>query len=111
MSGISGRKNTMQRSNDISASINGICSPLVLKGKLSSSSCSGQHNRHVPATELLLEHGAELIYNYSLRVFLFSSLNAKRNNLAHDTELLCVASAFHDSALYHITAALTIVLR
>lgn len=51
------------------------------------------------ATELLLEHGTEFIYNHSLRVFLFSSLNAKRNKLSHDTELLYVASVFHDLGL------------
>src|ERR1700712_2059494 len=51
------------------------------------------------ATELLLEHGTEFIYNHSLRVFLFSSLNAKRNSLAHDSELLYVASVFHDLGL------------
>ncbi len=51
------------------------------------------------ATALLLEHGTEFIYNHSLRVFLFSSLNAQRNNLAHDSELLYVASVFHDLGL------------
>ncbi|GGB02130.1 HD domain-containing protein [Puia dinghuensis] len=51
------------------------------------------------ATELLLEHGTEFIYNHSLRVFLFSSLNAQRNNLEHDSELLYVASVFHDLGL------------
>lgn len=51
------------------------------------------------ATALLLEHGTEFIYNHSLRVFLFSSLNAKRNALIHDTELLYVASVFHDLGL------------
>ena len=51
------------------------------------------------ATELLLEHGTEFIYNHSLRVFLFSTLNAQRNNLAHDSELLYVASVFHDLGL------------
>jgi hypothetical protein len=51
------------------------------------------------ATELLLEHGTAFIYNHSLRVFLFSSLNAKRRNLFHDTELLYVASVFHDLGL------------
>ena len=51
------------------------------------------------ATELLLTHGTEFIYNHSLRVFLFSSLNAKRNQMAHDTELLYVASVFHDLGL------------
>ncbi|HMI01038.1 MAG TPA: HD domain-containing protein [Pedobacter sp.] len=51
------------------------------------------------ATELLLEHGTEFIYNHSLRVFLFSSLNAQRRNLVHDPELLYVASVFHDLGL------------
>ncbi|MGV2451111.1 UNVERIFIED_CONTAM: HD domain-containing protein [Ralstonia mannitolilytica] len=51
------------------------------------------------ATELLLEHGTEFIYNHSMRVFLFSSLHAKRENKAHDSELLYVASVFHDLGL------------
>lgn len=51
------------------------------------------------ATELLLEHGTDFIYNHSLRVFLFSSLNAKRNNIKHDTELLYISSVFHDLGL------------
>jgi hypothetical protein len=51
------------------------------------------------ATELLLEHGSDFIYNHSLRVFLFSSLNAKRKELNHDSELLYVASVFHDLGL------------
>lgn len=51
------------------------------------------------ATELLLEHGTEFIYNHSLRVFLFASLNATREKKAHDTELLYVASVFHDLGL------------
>lgn len=51
------------------------------------------------ATDLLLEHGTEFIYNHSLRVFLFSSLNAQRNSLTHDSELLYVASVFHDLGL------------
>jgi hypothetical protein len=51
------------------------------------------------ATELLLEHGTEFLYNHSLRVFLFSSLNGKRNNLVYDSELLNVSSVFHDLGL------------
>jgi len=51
------------------------------------------------ATELLLEHGTEFIYNHSLRVFLFSSLNGKRANLKYDAELLYVSSVFHDLGL------------
>jgi hypothetical protein len=51
------------------------------------------------ATELLLEHGTEFIYNHSLRVFLFSSLNGKRNKLSYDPELLYISAVFHDLGL------------
>jgi hypothetical protein len=51
------------------------------------------------ATELLLEHGTEFIYNHSLRVFLFSALNGQRNQLQYDAELLYVSSVFHDLGL------------
>jgi hypothetical protein len=51
------------------------------------------------ATDLLLEHGTEFIYNHSLRVFLFASLNGKRNNLSYDPELLYISAVFHDLGL------------
>lgn len=51
------------------------------------------------ATELLLEHGTEFIYNHSIRVFLFSALNGNRRQLKYDSELLYVASVFHDLGL------------
>lgn len=51
------------------------------------------------ATELLLEYGTEFIYNHSLRVFLFSSLNGKRKELKYDAELLYISSVFHDLGL------------
>jgi len=51
------------------------------------------------ATELLLEHGTEFIYNHSLRVYLFSSLNGKRTNAHYDAELLYISSVFHDLGL------------
>ena len=51
------------------------------------------------ATELLLTHGTEFIYNHSLRVFLFASLNGKRNQISYDAELLYVSSVFHDLGL------------
>jgi len=53
----------------------------------------------VEATELLLTHGTQLIYNHSLRVFLFSSLNGQRDNVTYDPELLYVSSVFHDLGL------------
>jgi hypothetical protein len=51
------------------------------------------------ATELLREHGTSFIYNHSMRVFLFSSLNGKRRNLKYDAELLYISSVFHDLGL------------
>lgn len=51
------------------------------------------------ATELLLEHGTEFLYNHSLRAFLFASLRAKRQKIRYDAELLYVSSVFHDLGL------------
>jgi hypothetical protein len=51
------------------------------------------------ATELLLEHGTEFIYNHSLRVFVFASLNGRRNTLDYDPELLYISAIFHDLGL------------
>ena len=51
------------------------------------------------ATELLREHGSELLYNHTLRVFLFASLNGQQNNLRYDAELLYVSTMFHDLGL------------
>ncbi|MCF6404620.1 HD domain-containing protein [Chitinophaga filiformis] len=51
------------------------------------------------ATELLLEHGTELLYNHSLRTFLFASLTGGQKKIAYDPELLYVSAAFHDLGL------------
>jgi hypothetical protein len=51
------------------------------------------------ATELLLEHGSEFLYNHSLRTFLFASLNGEQRKLKYDPELLYVSAAFHDLGL------------
>jgi hypothetical protein len=51
------------------------------------------------ATELLLEHGTEFLYNHSLRAFLFASLNGNHKNITYDPELLYVSSVFHDLGL------------
>ena len=51
------------------------------------------------ATELLLEHGTEFLYNHSLRVYLFSAINGQRNSISFDAELLYVSSVFHDLGL------------
>jgi hypothetical protein len=51
------------------------------------------------ATELLLEHGTEFIYNHSLRVFVFASLQGSNQKLPYDPELLYVSAIFHDLGL------------
>jgi hypothetical protein len=51
------------------------------------------------ATDLLREHGSELLYNHSLRTFLFAALNGRQNNRWYDAELLYVSAMFHDLGL------------
>jgi hypothetical protein len=51
------------------------------------------------ATDLLLEHGTEFIYNHSLRVFVFACLNGNSSRIKYDPELLYVSAVFHDLGL------------
>lgn len=51
------------------------------------------------ATELLIEHGTEFLYNHSLRTFLFGSMNAGLRKLKYDQELYYVYSVFYDLGL------------
>ncbi len=51
------------------------------------------------ATELLREHGTALLYNHSLRTFLFAALQGKQHKVRYDPELLYISSVFHDLGL------------
>lgn len=51
------------------------------------------------AAELLHEHGNELLWNHSNRVFLFAALQGNQKGLKYDSELLYVSSLFHDIGL------------
>ncbi|RZL11537.1 MAG: HD domain-containing protein, partial [Hymenobacter sp.] len=51
------------------------------------------------ATELLLDHGTEFLYNHSLRVFVYGMLNGERAKVSFDQELLYVSAVFHDLGL------------
>jgi len=56
------------------------------------------------AAELVRQHETELLYNHSVRVFLFGAMKGIRQNLKFDSELLYVAALFHDLGLvdaYH----------
>lgn len=51
------------------------------------------------AAELLREHGDELLWNHSNRVFLFASIQGNRRKAKYDPELLYIGSLFHDLGL------------
>ena len=51
------------------------------------------------ATELLIEHGSEFLYNHSLRTYIFASLNGRQKKIKYDPELLYICSVFHDLGL------------
>src|SRR5262249_7106004 len=51
------------------------------------------------ATEILREHSTDLLFNHSVRVYLFAAEHGRQQKLRFDTELLYVAAAFHDLGL------------
>jgi hypothetical protein len=56
------------------------------------------------AEELVRQHETEMLFNHSLRVFVFGAMVGNRRNLKFDPELLYVAALFHDLGLvdaYH----------
>ena len=56
------------------------------------------------AAELVRQHESVLLFNHSVRVFLFGAMKGIRQNLKFDPELLYVAALFHDLGLvdtYH----------
>src|SRR6201991_4696493 len=56
------------------------------------------------AADLVRQYESELLFNHSVRVFVFGAMKGIRQNLKFDSELLYVASLFHDLGLvdaYH----------
>src|ERR1700759_1978942 len=51
------------------------------------------------ATDILREHSTDLLFNHSIRVYLFSAEQGRQRKLRCDAELLYVAAAFHDFGL------------
>jgi hypothetical protein len=51
------------------------------------------------AADLLREHGNDLLWNHSNRVFLFSAVNGEKEQRNYDLELLYVSALFHDLGL------------
>jgi len=51
------------------------------------------------AAELLREHGNDLLWNHSHRVFLFGALQGRNAGVTFDSELLYISALFHDLGL------------
>jgi predicted hydrolase (HD superfamily) len=51
------------------------------------------------ATELVREHQTEMLFNHSVRVYVFGAMKGIRQELKFDSELLYVAALFHDMGL------------
>lgn len=51
------------------------------------------------ATEILHEHSTNLLFNHSMRVYLFATELGRQQELRFNPELLYVAAAFHDLGL------------
>lgn len=51
------------------------------------------------ATEILREHSTGLLFNHSIRVYLFGAEQGRERKLRFDRELLYVAAVFHDLGL------------
>jgi len=51
------------------------------------------------ATGILREYSNDVIFNHSIRVYLFAAEQGRRQGLRFDAELLYVAAAFHDLGL------------
>src|SRR4051794_8827297 len=51
------------------------------------------------ATEILREHSSDLLFNHSMRVYLFAAAQGRQQKLRFEPELLYIAAAFHDLGL------------
>jgi hypothetical protein len=51
------------------------------------------------AIEILRQYSTDLLFNQSVRVYLFASEQGRQQELRFDAELLYVAAAFHDLGL------------
>lgn len=53
----------------------------------------------VEATELVRDTESQLLFDHSLRVYLFGALRGRRRGLSYDPEMLYIGAIFHDLGL------------
>src|SRR3954452_23706556 len=51
------------------------------------------------ATDIAREYSTDLLFNHSMRVYLFAAEQGRQEKLRYDPELLYIAAAFHDLGL------------
>jgi HD superfamily phosphodiesterase len=51
------------------------------------------------AAELVRQHETDILFNHSVRVYVFGAMKGIRQNLKFDSELLYVTALFHDMGL------------
>ena len=51
------------------------------------------------ATELVRQHEPEILFNHSVRVYVFGAMKGTRQNIKFDPEVLYLAALFHDLGL------------
>jgi HD domain len=51
------------------------------------------------ATDVVRQHQTEVLFNHSVRAYVFGAMKGTRQNLKFDSELLYVAALFHDMGL------------
>src|SRR3954464_3534068 len=51
------------------------------------------------AAELVRQYENDMLFNHSVRVFVFGAIKGHRQNLKFDSELLYIAALFHDLGL------------
>ncbi len=86
----------------LAVGVNGSPKPLrprALRYLSRGGSYSHVKSRACSATEILRKYSTGLLYNHSIRVYLFAAEQGRARNLRFDPELLYVAAAFHDLGL------------
>jgi hypothetical protein len=80
--------------------------PLLLKGGNKAPMSTLPSSLSIPdsllakeATDILREHSTDLLFNHSIRVYLFAAELGRQQKRRFDPELLCIAAAFHDFGL------------
>src|SRR3954453_11755806 len=53
------------------------------------------------ATELVRQHETEMLFNHSVRVYMFGAIRGVHQKLKFDAELLYIAALFHDLGIVH----------